>query len=154
VAATVERSHEGSFHAIRPIRPIRAIHPLHAVLLASILPLFLGVLLSDIAYFRSYQIQWKNFASWLIVGGVAFGALALLWGLVDLLRASPRRGRPLVYVLLLLVTCVLGFINGLVHAQDAWQSMPTALVIAVVTALLAVAATAVGFSTLRAGVLK
>jgi uncharacterized membrane protein len=151
VAATVDRLHEGSLHAIRRIHPI---HPLHAILLASIVPLFLGILLSDIAYYRSYQIQWKNFSSWLIVGGVSFGFLALLWGLVDLLRSSPKRGRPLVYVLLLLATCLLGFINGLVHAQDAWESMPTALVLAVITAVLAIAATAVGFSTLRAGVLK
>lgn len=38
-------------------------NPLHATLLAGTVPLFLGALLSDIAYYRSYHIQWSNFAS-------------------------------------------------------------------------------------------
>ena len=40
--------------------------PLHGTLLAGTVPLFLGALLSDIAYGQTYQIQWANFASWLI----------------------------------------------------------------------------------------
>ena len=44
---------------------LRPPHPLHAVLLSFPFPLFLGTLLSDIAYERSYQIQWSNFAQWL-----------------------------------------------------------------------------------------
>lgn len=56
----------------------RALHPLHAVLLAGTIPLFLGALLCDLAYAASYEIQWSNFASWLIVGGLVFGGLALL----------------------------------------------------------------------------
>jgi len=37
--------------------PHRALHPIHVVLLAGIIPLFLGGLLSDIAYASSYEIQ-------------------------------------------------------------------------------------------------
>ena len=32
------------------------LHPIHAVFLAGTIPLFLGALLNDIAYFQSYQI--------------------------------------------------------------------------------------------------
>jgi hypothetical protein len=64
---TVDRTHQ------------RPLHPLHAILLAGTVPLFLGVLLSDIAYAASYEVQWKNFASWLIVGGLVFGGFALRW---------------------------------------------------------------------------
>jgi uncharacterized membrane protein len=60
------------------------------VLLAGMLPLFLGALFSDIAYAQSYQIQWKNFASWLIPGALVFGGFALLWAIIDLLRAERR----------------------------------------------------------------
>src|SRR5690606_14347063 len=60
-------------HASREVEVIhtryRAIHPIHAVFLAGIIPLFAGALLSDIAYYRTYEIQWQNFASWLIAGG-------------------------------------------------------------------------------------
>ena len=47
--------------------------PLHATLLAGSVPLFLGALLSDVAYYQTYQIQWSNFASWLIAGAELFG---------------------------------------------------------------------------------
>ena len=48
----------------------RALHPLHAILLAFPLPLFLGALLSDLAYSSTYEVQWTNFASWLIAGAM------------------------------------------------------------------------------------
>src|SRR5690606_34742059 len=107
-------------------------NPLHATLLAGTVPLFLGALLSDVAYFRSYQIQWSNFASWLIAGGLVFCGLALLFAVVNLIRAHHRMGRPLIYFLLLLATWVLGFINSLEHAKDAWATMPQILVLSVI----------------------
>lgn len=130
----------------------RLIHPFHAVLLAGIIPLFLGALLSDIAYARTYQIQWNNFASWLIAGGLVFGAVALLFALVDLFRADGRRGRRVVYFLLLLATWVVGFIDGLIHAKDAWASMPTGLVLSVIVTVLACVTTWIGFASPRYGV--
>lgn len=122
-----------------------ALHPLHGVLLAGTVPLFLGVLLSDWAYVSSYQIQWNNFASWLIVGGLVFGGFALLWAIVNLVRADHRSGRAILYVVLLLAMWLLGFINALTHAKDAWASMPAGLILSVIVALLACASTAIGF---------
>lgn len=129
----------------------RTPNPLHAALLAGTVPLFLGALLSDVAYFRTYQIQWSNFASWLIAGGLVFCGLALLFALVNLLRAGQKRGRPLTYFLVLLATWVLGFINALEHAKDAWAVMPVGLALSVVVAVLAVVATGLGLSNLRNG---
>jgi len=126
-------------------------NPLHATLLAGTVPLFLGALLSDIAYWRSYQIQWSNFASWLIAGGLVFCGFALLFAIVNLLRARPRAGRPLVYFLLLLATWILGFINALEHAKDAWASMPAGLVLSALVTLLTCIATYVGLTNLRTG---
>jgi len=125
-------------------------HPLHAVLLAGTIPLFLGALLSDIAYAQGYQIQWINFASWLIVGGLVFGGFALLYAIVDLFRTE-RDGRSVAYSLVLLATWILGFINALVHARDAWASMPTGLVLSVVVTLLACAAAWIRLSGWSAG---
>ena len=126
------------------------LHPLHAVLLAGAVPLFPGALLGDWAYYASYEIQWKNFASWLLVGGLVFGGFALLWALVDIVRAHGR-GRLIIYFLLLLAGWIVGFIDALVHAKDAWASMPDALILSAIAALLCIAATWLGFSTLRAG---
>ncbi len=129
-----------------------AIHPIHAILLASIVPLFLGALLSDWAYSSSYQVQWTNFASWLIVGGLVFGGLALVWALIELLRGDrASRGRPLVYFLVLLATWVVGVVNALVHAKDGWATMPAGLILSVIVAVLAIAAAWLGLSTPREG---
>lgn len=140
MAASIERADRHS------------IHPVHAVLLASTLPLFLGALLSDWAYSTTYQVQWTNFASWLIAGALVFGGLALLWALVELLRRDSTRGRrPLIYFLVLAAAWILGFINALVHAKDAWAMMPEGLILSVIVAILTIAAVWLGFSTSRAG---
>lgn len=129
--------------------PHKAIHPLHAFLLAGAVTLFLGALLSDIAYARSYQIQWSNFASWLIAGALVFAGLALLWALIDLFRVGRRLNRGVPYFVLLLSAWVLGFINALDHAKDAWAIMPTSLILSVIVAVLACAAAWFGNATVR-----
>lgn len=123
---------------------------MHAVLAFSTLPLFLGALLSDWAYARSFEIQWTNFASWLIAGGLVFVGLALLWALVDVLRsAATRRGRGGLYLGLLLGSFVLGLANALVHAKDGWAAMPAGLVLSVLVLLLAGGATVLALRGLR-----
>ena len=127
------------------------LHPLHAVLLASTLPLFLGALLSDIAYAKTYHVQWTNFASWLVLGGVVFAGFVLVFALVGLVRSHRRDARAVAYVGLVLALFVLGFINSLIHAKDAWAAMPAGLVLSAITLLVAVAATWLGFARHRAG---
>ena len=122
----------------------------HAFLLAAAVPLFLGALLGDWAYWKSYEIQWSNFASWLVAGGMVFLGIALVCALIDVFRAG-RRGRALVHFALLLVAFVLGFINALVHARDAWAVMPSGIVLSVVVLLLVAVATAMAFAGLRTG---
>ena len=127
------------------------LHPVHGILLAGTLPLFLGGLLSDLAYSSSYQAEWSNFASWLIAGGLVFGGLALLWSIIDLVRADRRGGHLLAYTLLLFATWVLGFFNSLTHARDAWATMPTGLVLSAIVVLLALASTWIGFARFGVG---
>jgi uncharacterized membrane protein len=125
--------------------------PLHATLLAGTVPLFLGALLSDIAYYQTYQIQWSNFAAWLIAGGLVFCGLAWLFALVNLLRADRKAGRPTLYFLLLLITWGLGLVNAFEHAKDAWAVMPSGLVLSAIVTLLACVTTWVGLTNLRSG---
>jgi uncharacterized membrane protein len=118
----------------------------HAILLGGALTLFVATLLSDLAYSSSYEIQWKNFSSWLLVGALVLGGLALLWALARLVRASDRRGAPLFYPLALLAGWIAGFVNALIHAKDAWASMPDAVVLSVITTILIVLAAWLGFA--------
>jgi uncharacterized membrane protein len=103
-------------------------------------------LLSDWAYFSTHEIQWKNFASWLIMGGLVFGGVALLWALIDVIRADGDRSLRIIYVLLLLTAWILGFIDDLIHAKDAWASMPDALIVSGIVAVLAIGAAGLGLS--------
>ena len=115
------------------------LHPLRALLLAGGVSLFLGVLLSDIAYANSDQVQWKNFASWLNAGALLLSGLALLWSVIGLIN-DHRHWRSVRSGALLLAAWVFGFVNSLVHAKDAGATLPEGLVLAVlVFALVAVA---------------
>jgi uncharacterized membrane protein len=126
---------------------MRPIHPLHAIFLAFPLPLFLGALLSDFAYRSSFHVQWSNFAAWLIAGGLLVGALALVWALIEIVRnTTARTGRAMTYLVALLVMWVLGFVNALVHAKDAWATMPEGLYLSIIVTLLALAAAWIGYS--------
>lgn len=127
------------------------IHPFHAFLLGGAVPLFVGGLLSDLAYSSNYQTQWNNFAAWLVAGGMVFTGFALLWSLIVLLR---RRARPrwlIASAVLLAIAFVVGFVDSFVHARDAYGTMPDGLILSAIVAVAAVAATWTGFSTLRPG---
>ena len=126
--------------------------PLYSILLAGSVPLFLGVLLSDLAYSSTYEIQWKNFASWLLVGALVFAGFALLWGIVEFARRDRGDRRAILFLAVLLATWILGFINALVHAKDAWASMPAALILSVIVAVLAIAAAWLRLSPRAGGV--
>ena len=128
-----------------------ALHPLHAFFLSAMVPLFIGVLLNDYAYWSSYELQWKNFASWMLIGALVFNGLAWLGSIVSLVRADKRMGKPIIYFLLLLATFILGIINSFIHAKDVWASMPTGLILSVITVILACIATWIGLASWRIG---
>ena len=135
--------------------PPRPLHPLHAILLAFPFPLFLGALLSDLAYRSTFHVQWANFSSWLIAGGLFVGAFAVLWALINLFRrGTASKGRLIVYFVVLLLMWGLGFVNALVHAKDAWATMPESLYLSVITTLLALVAAWIGYSGFRSGEMK
>jgi uncharacterized membrane protein len=120
---------------------------MHAVLAFAALPLFLGALLSDWAYATSYQVQWANFASWLIAGGLPLAGLALAWGALDLLSGpATRNHRSLAYLLLLLLTFALGLVNALVHARDGWAVMPAGPLLSAGVVVVGLAATLLGLA--------
>ena len=138
--------------AVSTLGLARPLHPLQAILLAFPFPLFLGALLSDIAYMATFHVQWANFASWLIAGGLFVGAFALLWAVIDLFRVrAAHRKRQGIYVLVLLGTWGFGFINALIHAKDAWATMPEGLYLSIITVVLALVAAWMGYSRQRVG---
>lgn len=120
--------------------------PFHAILVASSLALFLGGLLCDWAYASTYEIQWTNFAAWLVAAASLLSGIAALFALVEMFTS---RFRTLPYAAALALTVVLGIVNNFVHAKDAWAAMPMALILSVVTTILATFVTWALFSRFR-----
>ena len=77
---------------------------------------------TDAAYLRTAQMQWSNFSSWAIVGGLVFGGAAFVWSLIDL--AWGRRGAlRLLYSGVLGALCLISLANAFKHSQDGWSSV-------------------------------
>lgn len=125
------------------------LHPLHAILLAFPFAFSFAAVASDITYLNSAVVQWSHFSAWLVAGTALFGGLVLVWAIIAFVfaRRSANRGRALAYLVLITAMWVLGVVNSLHHARDAWGSVGTAgLVMSVVTAMLALIAAWIGYS--------
>ena len=121
-------------------RPTAAIGgvPIHAMLVPFPIVCFTGAMLADIVYSNSPQVQWTNFAQWLLAVGFIVGLIAAIFGLIDFLAAG--RTRPAIGWFHLggnAIVLVLALFNNLVHSRDGWTGVvPTGLTLSVITFLL------------------
>lgn len=116
--------------------------PIHSVLFQFPIVCFTLVLLTDVAYWRTANLMWQNFSSWLLLAGLLFGASAALAAFIDFLfRSDVRRPRPAwPYLAGGLLVLALGFLNALVHASDGWTAvMPWGLILSAVTVIVILA---------------
>ncbi len=114
-------------------------HPIHPMLVPFPIACFVGVLVTDLAYWRTADMMWADFSAWLLVAGLVMGTLAAITGLIDffsdrLVRAQwPAWPHMLGNVLVML----LSLLNAFVHSRDAWTSVvPTGLIISAVVVLI------------------
>ncbi|NKJ40778.1 MULTISPECIES: DUF2231 domain-containing protein [unclassified Novosphingobium] len=127
----------------RPFRPRLTIGgvPVHAMLVPFPIACFTGAMLCDIVYSLSPQVQWANFAQWLLVFGMLFGVPAAVFGLVDFLgnRAVTRPGTGWLHLGGNAVVLVLALINNFIHARDGWTGVvPTGITLSVLTVVVMV----------------
>jgi uncharacterized membrane protein len=112
--------------------------PIHPILVPIPIACFVGVLLTDLTYWRSAEMMWADFSAWLVSVGVIFAYLAALFGLIDFLSSRSIRAQPPAWphaignILLL----ILATLNMFVHSRDAWTSVvPWGLVLSAATVL-------------------
>jgi uncharacterized membrane protein len=129
------------------VRRVRA-HPVHGILSAYPLALFTAAFVADIAYADSAQMQWANFAVWLLAGGLLMGALAAIAGIVEALLYKGARGRrPWPHSIGVALMMILALFNAFVHSRDGWTSVvPTGLVLSAIVSVLALATSWMGYS--------
>jgi uncharacterized membrane protein len=100
-------------------------HPLHVILIPFPIVCFVGVLLTDLAYWRSADIMWADFSAWLVSAGVVLGILAAIAGLIDFIGSRRVRAEPPAWPHAIgnAIVLVLAILNMLVHTHDAWTSV-------------------------------
>lgn len=127
--------------------------PVRALALGGTLAFFLAATLADVAYANTYEIQWQNFASWLIVGALVLGAVALLSAIVGL-RPAVRHARSGPYAIVLSAAWIVGLLDAFMHARDAWASMPGGLVLSAAASVLTGIAAWLGLAAPRSGAVR
>jgi len=114
-------------------------HPIHPMLVPFPIACYVGALACDIAYAETAEMQWSNFAAWLLAIGVLMTVLAAIAGAIDfLVEPRVRRLRPAwIHAVGNVIVLVLAIFNSLVHTHDAWTSVvPTGLTLSAITVVL------------------
>src|SRR6218665_3673567 len=71
-------------------------------------------LATDVLFWQTANLMWQNFSAWLLFAGLIGGAIAIIAGIIDLLRPSTRLLRPrLPEILGFLVILALAVLNSL-----------------------------------------
>lgn len=114
--------------------------------------LLMAALFTDFMYQSNSLIQWSNFSTWLILGGLV---LALASAIVLAIEVFLGRTGPISRFdfILLAVAVVLSIFNELVHTRDAWTTVvPTGITLSAVVFILLLIAGLRGWSVTTARV--
>lgn len=115
--------------------------PIHSMLVQFPVVCFTLTLLTDLAYWRTANLLWQNFSSWLLFAGLVFGAFAALAGIVDFFfRPSVRAyASSWPHAIGSLIVLALALLNSFVHAGDGWTAVvPWGLVLSAATVVVMV----------------
>ena len=108
---------------------------------------FVGTFLTDLAYLATDSFVWETFSVWLLTIGLVVDGVAVLGGLVDLVRSRRVRGlaRPWLRVVGELVAFSLSLVNVFVHSRDGYTAVvPEGLILSALVVLVLVATLVLG----------
>jgi uncharacterized membrane protein len=113
--------------------------PIHPMLVPVPIVCFTATLLTDIAYWRTANMQWANMSAWFLDVGLIVAIFVVIAGLVDFF--GDRRIRALrqvwVHGLGNGLALILSIWNAFVHTRDAYTSVvPTGLILSVLVVLI------------------
>ena len=114
--------------------------PLHPFVIGLGGALLIAAAFTDSMYSSNALMQWANFSTWLIAGGLVLALCAAIVLLIDYAigRAGPIRWLDFALVG---VAALLSLVNVFVHTRDGWTSVvPTGIMLSVIVAVLLLAA--------------
>ena len=116
--------------------------------------LMMAALFTDYMYSTNSLIQWSNFSTWLILGGLVLALLAAIFLLIDILVFGAGPISWIDFGLLSLAT-ILSIFNELVHTRDAWTTVvPTGTTLSLIVAILLLIAGLRGWTVAGPGVAR
>ena len=110
----------------------------HATIVQFPIACFVGTLLTDLAYVATDSFVWETFSVWLLTIGCVVAGLAVLAGVVDLVRSRRVRGlaQPPIRVLGEIVAFALSIVNAFVHSRDGYTAVfPQGLILSALVVL-------------------
>jgi uncharacterized membrane protein len=113
--------------------------PIHPMLVPIPIVCFTGTLITDIAYWRTANMQWANISAWLLAVGLVASIFVVIAGVIDFF--GDRRIRALrpawVHGLGNGLALILSIWNAFVHSRDAYTSVvPTGLTLSVLVVII------------------
>ena len=108
---------------------------------------FIGAFLTDLAYVATDSVLWETFSVWLLTIGLVVAGLAVIAGLVDLVRSQRFRGlaRPWMRVAGEFVAFGLSLINVFVHSRDGYTAVvPEGLILSALVVLVLIVTLFIG----------
>jgi uncharacterized membrane protein len=126
----------------------RVVGPIYLLLFPIPVVLFIGALVTDIAYAKSASIMWLNFSEWLIAAGLLFGALAAIALIVEFFASRGiRAGVGWAHLVLFFAALIVELFNMFIHTRDGWTAVvPTGMTLSILGVLLALGAVATLFT--------
>jgi uncharacterized membrane protein len=112
---------------------------LHPGLIGAGAGLLIGVLVTDILYWRTLLPEWETFSIWLLTGGLILAAMSGLGLLLDVrLGRMPRISRA--RFLALGAAALLSLLNAFIHSRDGYTAVvPQGLGLSAIVAVLLLA---------------
>lgn len=109
-----------------------ALNPIHTALLAFPIACFSLTLVTDLAYWKTLNLLWLHFSEWLLLAGLIFGGIELLFSFIEFLV---RRSRPSWFAVLGgIVVLLLATLNSFIHTADGWTAVvPYGLAVSILT---------------------
>lgn len=89
---------------------------IHSALLAFPIACFTLTVITDIAYWKTFNLLWLHFSEWLLLAGIVFGVFSAIARLIDLIFRKVRPSWLAIFAgvaVLLLAT-----LNSFIHTAD------------------------------------